>query len=151
MKPPRLDGFDPNYKSHSQIKPESVHLKSVALIENNKNTPTPLSSSTETIKTNPTKTLERILETKPIPSPSLVEPINENQENNDKSVMRKSGAYFTEQETRKIEDLFYLISRKFRGESEIRVRKNDIVRACLNIGLENQNLIEKKLSDLLKK
>ena len=59
MKPPRLDGFDPNYKSHSPIKPEKVHLESIASIgighnEQTKDATLPINPSTEA----PTTALE---------------------------------------------------------------------------------------------
>lgn len=63
--------------------------------------------------------------------------------------MKKYGSYLTEAEIRLIEDLHLDIYRDVRDTIEVRVRKNDILRACIKLGVENKQKLKTALLEIL--
>lgn len=63
--------------------------------------------------------------------------------------MKKYGSYLTEAEIRLIEDLHLDIYREVRDSIEVRVRKNDIVRACIKLGAENKEKLKITLLEII--
>jgi hypothetical protein len=63
--------------------------------------------------------------------------------------MKKYGSYLTEAEIRLIEDLHLDIYREVRDTIEVRVRKNDILRASIKVASENKDKLKTALLEIL--
>ena len=121
MKTPRVDRFDPNQK----IKPEEINFSGVPSIAQKplQSPANPQQETSQEVKKEGSKEGRKF--TSKLESGPSDQPVN------------KVGYYFTRKEMDRLDALYLRLKPILRDQYNKKVTKNEIIRACLTIGLRD--------------